>query len=379
MDNRHINYQFKFLYALGMVFIVAGHTKGGGFSLFYDWFPVIAFHLGLFMFASGYFYRQANENNISGFLWKKVKRLIIPLYMWNVVYGIFCYLTKSFGWLHIGGDLTLRNLLIVPILTGHQFGYNLCAWFLIPLFMVHVYFVITRKTVSKIFGGGNEWIYFIFSCIIGLVGIYIARSGYNRGWFLVLDRFLYFVPFYSAGILYHQKLEQSDNLKNFYYFGFIGLSILAIVCVHGSVPGYVPAWCRDFGKSNIFMPLVVGGLGIAFWLRVSRIMTPAIRESSIINKIADNTWSIMMHQFMGFMLCKAIFYYVSLNTLLFHDFNAVKFKSYIWYYYFPNNRHQFAILYLIAGIVVPLIIHWLVKKLQMKLAVYKWFKWCAYL
>lgn len=93
--NKPINYQFKILYALGMIFVLAGHTKGGGISLFYDWFPPYSFHLMLFMFASGYFYNSCSEDNVKQYLWKKIKRLVIPLYLWNIFYGVIVFLTKN--------------------------------------------------------------------------------------------------------------------------------------------------------------------------------------------------------------------------------------------------------------------------------------------
>ena len=64
VKNNNINYTFKLLYALGIILVVAGHCNGGGFSIFYEYFPIYAFHLGLFVFASGYFYNPENENNI---------------------------------------------------------------------------------------------------------------------------------------------------------------------------------------------------------------------------------------------------------------------------------------------------------------------------
>ena len=67
--NEKVNYQFKLLYAFGMIFIVAGHCGNGGISLFYDWMPPYAFHIGLFVFASGYFYKESNEQEI----WKYIQ------------------------------------------------------------------------------------------------------------------------------------------------------------------------------------------------------------------------------------------------------------------------------------------------------------------
>lgn len=40
----NINYAFRFLYAIGIILIVAGHCENGGISLFYEWFEPHAFH-----------------------------------------------------------------------------------------------------------------------------------------------------------------------------------------------------------------------------------------------------------------------------------------------------------------------------------------------
>lgn len=68
MENKKVNYKFKFLYTIGIIFIVAGHCKNGGISIFYEWFPPYSFHLALFMFASGYFY---NINKVKRFFDRK--------------------------------------------------------------------------------------------------------------------------------------------------------------------------------------------------------------------------------------------------------------------------------------------------------------------
>lgn len=117
------NYIFVFLYAIGSIFIVAGHCQNGGINLAFDIFPIYSFHLGLFMFCSGYFYKSKNENELGKYAWKKIKRLIIPMFIWNIVYGLFVQLTRLKGFT-IGGDFTLYNLFVQPIKNGHQYIIN---------------------------------------------------------------------------------------------------------------------------------------------------------------------------------------------------------------------------------------------------------------
>ena len=44
-EKKSINYDFKFLYAIGMILVVAGHCSNGRVSIFYDWFTPYAFLL----------------------------------------------------------------------------------------------------------------------------------------------------------------------------------------------------------------------------------------------------------------------------------------------------------------------------------------------
>ena len=89
MFKEKTNYQFKLVYAIGMILIVANHCGNGGVSLFYEFFPAYAFHLGLFIFTSGYFYKEISEENIKEYVCKKVKHLILPLYLYNFIYALF--------------------------------------------------------------------------------------------------------------------------------------------------------------------------------------------------------------------------------------------------------------------------------------------------
>lgn len=141
---KKIDYRFKILYAVGMLMVVCGHAGGGGISIMNDWFPYEGLHLALFMFCSGYFYKSSSEEHMGQYALKKIKTLIIPLYIYNVIYGLIVYLSRFRGF-EIGENFTAENLLLMPILSGHQFVYNMGGWFIIPLFMIELYNVVLRK------------------------------------------------------------------------------------------------------------------------------------------------------------------------------------------------------------------------------------------
>ena len=106
---------------------------------------------------------------------------------------------------------------------------------------------------------------------------------------------------------------------------------------------------------NPFLPFLSGLLGIAFWLRIAKILTPVIGRSKVINTIADNTFPIMMNHILGFMILK-LFYLLLSNVFDFMPkFDIEQFKIDVFYFYVPRGR-GFPMLYVVAGILVPICI-----------------------
>lgn len=346
------DYRFKILYALGMLFIVAGHCDSGGISLFYDWFPPYSFHLGLFAFCSGYFFKEQALRSVKAYCIKKVRRLLLPLYLWNVFYALLILILEKWGFT-IGAGINLNDLFLLPIVNGHHFIYNMGAWFVIPLFMIQIYTIGIRYLLRKFESPYKEHFLFSLYMILGFIGIQLANSGYNVGWWLVLVRMLFFLPFYGVGIYYKNILEKFDHIPNSLYFLVIFTIQLLVAMRYGCIPTYTPSWCNDFVHGP-FLPYIVGFCGISFWIRVARILEPVIGNGKIVNLIANNTFSIMVNQFLGFMILKAGFALLQLVDII-SDFDMYRFKTDIWYFYIPCDIRNTLILYLIAGIGIPIL------------------------
>ena len=364
MGNEYkVDYRFKLLYAIGMIMVVAGHCNGGGISLISDWFPYGGLHLALFVFCSGYFYKKENEDTVVRYIIKKVRTLVVPLYIYTIVYGLLVEVSriKGFG---MGADMTFVNIVIAPITNGHQFIYNMGGWFIAPLFMVETYNVIIRKILKLIKNNMSEWIFFVLAIILGIFGNQLACMGYLSNWWLVLVRMLYFVPFYELGILYKNKLEFYDRkIPSFPYISIIFLIKLIIIYYYGHMLSYTPSWCNNFTEGPV-MPIVIGYIGIALWMRIANILNPVIGRSIWVNLIADNTYSIMMNQFLGFMIVKTIYAFISRCYRGFNDFDWISYKNNIWWYYIPKGIGHTMIIYLVAGIAIPIIIQKIINWLK---------------
>ena len=350
MTEKKINYQFKLLYAFGIIFIVAGHCRDGGISIFYDWFTPYAFHLALFIFCSGYFYNKDNEKSICKSILHKVKTLLVPMYLWNLFYGILITILHQLGFT-LAEPLTMYNLLIAPWIDGHQFAFNLAGWFVTPLFLVYVFNLLLRKLLSFI-KMDNDYLIGLLYLILGMCGIYLAMHGYNKGVFVIVARMAYFIPFYGLGTLYRYHLEKRDVLPNIPYFALVMFAQLLIISHYRVNKSYVPSWGENY--DSVIMPFFVGLLGILFWLRITRILSPLCEKSRTILLIADNTYSIMINQFFGFFLVNTLYNFAHMHLGVCNDFDPNIYYTNVWYFYFPYNTMQWCIIYLIAGVAVPI-------------------------
>ncbi|MCR5653850.1 MAG: acyltransferase [Ruminococcus sp.] len=345
-----INLQFKLLSAIGIIIIVAGHCYHGGVNLLYDWFPTYSFNIALLVFISGYFYKDSYEDGVLKYIWKRVKRLLIPAYLWNLVYGLFILFMSNFGYT-IGAEVNPYNLFIMPFVDGEAFKYNLGSWFVYPLFFVCVFNVLFRKLLG-LMKLKNEYLFTVLYLIIGIIGINLAMSGHNNGIMRLVVRTMFFLPCYQFGKLYKMKLEAKDNLNSVAYFAIL-FGVQLILLTFFKDLEYTPSSMTKF-LHGAFVPYATAITGIAFWLRVSKLLTPVVKSWKFVRLISDNTYSIMIHQMIGYMSIKWLFLLISMITPLFSDFNIELLKSNIWYYYLPNGLTQYALLYLAGGIFVPI-------------------------
>lgn len=355
-EKKQIDYRFKLLYAIGMIMIVCSHSQGGSISFEWSgWFPYGGLHVVLFVFGSGYFYKTEAQAHVIRQIGRKLKSLILPLYLYNFAYGFLVWLLRFKGF-QIGELPTWHNLFVAPITSGHQFMYNLAGWFVVPLYMAEVFYLLMRKLLALISDRMPEWVSFALGILSGVSGCQLACMNYHTGFWLVLVRMLYFMAFYSLGVFYHTVLERYERkIPDFWYIACIFALKLAVICICGKSPDYVLSWCNNFTEGPI-IPIVVGVLGIAFWFRIVTILTPVIGRSKYVNLIADHTYSIMMNQFLGFMVLKTFFAILALTVGVFADFDMASYKSDVWWLYLPHGIEQMKLLYVAAGIVIPIYI-----------------------
>ena len=304
---KKINNQFVILQCIAITLVVIGHS--GGIMLFSEWFPIYSFHMPLFIFISGYFFKEENDTNLLMFIKKKFKRLMIPFFVWNLFYGILAQIISAHGIYEFVSKINLRSILIEPFINGHQFAINVSSWFVPTIFLVQIIFVLLTR-IMKEFKINNYIIKNITFFIIGLFSVILVGKGYIGGIKLVISRILFLLPIYYLGVVYNQKLEKKDTLNNMIYF-IVLFFIQYILIRRYENLAFSVVWMDGFNKENIILPYITSITGIMFWLRVSKILVKSLSESRIIEYIGRNTWTVMMHHQIIFFIINSFFWILS--------------------------------------------------------------------
>lgn len=178
---------------IGIVFMVMGHI---GFGDFFDFF-IHAFHMPMFFFVSGMFYKKKSETELKtiDYIKIKAKSLLVPY----IVVGLLHYVIWMFvNWDNISPDPLIHLLWINT--TNLPMG---SIWFLTALFITQVvYFFIDRYVASAIIKN-------ILIIIISLLGnfetiILPFRLPYSIG-----------PAFVGVGLFHiaHILVEHSENIR----------------------------------------------------------------------------------------------------------------------------------------------------------------------
>lgn len=360
-----------------MVMVVAGHI-GYNIMTVGELFPYYSFHVPLFMFISGYFYKESEEKHPFVYVKKKVCRLLVPYLAWNLVYGIVAWAMRAGGFA-MGEGVSLRTLLLAPFLHGYQFIYNYAAWFVPVLFVIEVMNLFMRILTGRVLqmlpqrkrteAGGRtidgeprepvalEWFYLCGSLLVGMAVVCLAIGGHVWGDYKAPGRILFLYPCFQMGQVYRRKLERHDTIGNLPYFAvLLSVQVILHLCCNGLA--FSSVWCTGFANGPV-IPYVTIVSGIAFWLRIAKVLTPVAKSGRLIRYMGQHTYTVMMHHVLVFLLIKMILAGVAACTDFCGDFDLGQFYTNIDYIYLVNGAEHFKMVYLAAGVMLPLGVRYL--------------------
>ena len=357
--SRRENMTMRALYLIAIVLVVDGHTRFEDLFDMRGLFRYYSFHLMLFAFASGYLLRDGDAEHPLRLLARRARRLLVPLYAWNFVYGAGAALLRRFGGFTLGEPLSAYTLLAAPLTDGEHFVWNLGAWYVFPLLLAQAMYLLVRR-LSRLWGG-REPVTFLLCLIPGAIAVELCAAGQNDALPLFLMRALILLPGLAGGVLYRRCLERHDNLPTVPYL--LALVIArALLCTRYENLAYLLSSCTymDCGAVGVYLG---GAIAIAFWLRIARLLAPHVQKSRLALALSRHTFDVMMHHYMGFFALNCVFLALHMLGLGAADFSVGALRTQSGYLYAPAGRQEWNVLYLIAGLIVPLLIGGAVRRL----------------
>lgn len=366
ISSSHVDPSMKLFVAIAMILVVVGHISSIGFEGPFNMFPPYSFHVAAFIFVSGYFYNETHENDLVSYLGKKVKRLLLPLYLIALIYGLVSTCLHEAGFMYLP-TITVKSLLLGPLLDGHDYIINMPMWFIAPLFFAEVLNAIICKIARLIFGKARcgrvfEIAIFILYLFLGCVAVeWGGDEGFSAGRKLLAARTLFFLACFGMGRFYRVVLQKHDNSSNGVYFAIVLVVQLALITICGGSIAYIPSWC--IFPNGAILTFLVTITGIAFLLRLSKMFGRFIGNTKPVRLIADNTFSIMCHHYFGFFLVSVAFAVVAAWTPLFSSFDFERLFS-GYYFFYPHDQQAWALVYCIVGLAFSLIVHYVWVKVK---------------
>ena len=325
------------LSALGILFVIDSHV-GPNFSSYLIIFPYDSFFMPMFAFISGYFFSEKHIqswNHLYRYIFKKAFTLLVPYFLWIIFYGIVTALLRYFDLLEIGQDSFID--LIHNIATGGtSFSFNDPSWFVPLLFCVVAGYGIIRKVFEK------HWNHYTAMAIFALLGAAVtalSRTDFRTNNTFMLLKIPAFLQYYHMAVLFREKLEKKfDKLHPILICSLAAAVNVILICIYGKHI-YIPMYATMGGYelNAPFVPLIAAIAGIAFWLKICKVLAPLLGHSKLLNFISDNTFFFMTHHLAVKHIWLALLLLLQrAGKLSLPGFDMSQYRQFGWYSYYSS-------------------------------------------
>lgn len=334
------------LRGLGIITVVAGHAwSGTGLPPFSPY----SFHMPLFFFLSGLFFREERSEAPIAFILKNARTLLLPTTIFFLVYALFCQLIRAAGFVSLWQPFSISNVLFNQFGNAAAYGFTAPYWFIPCLFFVRVYFGLLHTRLNALLAGvarGREVLLQIFWALIYLLGagfaVHASRHMYFEGRVItseiVVLRIIFAAFFYYAGYL-AARWKATRFLPNV-------LLLVALYIVQQQLWATgktLDFWMQVMKFEHPVLPIVTSLTGIAFMYGVAGIISNNQKSKKILAFIGENGLPIVFHQLLAFFLVNAVL--CGLGVI-----NPADVKN----NYFQWHTEHMWYIYVLAGIAVPI-------------------------
>ena len=369
------NKKFMILSAIGIFMVVDSHTFTC-FDIFGNFMPYNSFFMPMFVFISGYFNKVDSFTKMWPYFIKKVRSLLVPYMGISLaVFGI----QQLINWIKLGDEMT-------PVPSGY-FAYALdrivtvgsfgaiaeAMWFVIALFVTLMVYAVMKKLLHRIW---NSYVMLALFTAAHIFVVYLAKNTDPQSltYLLVPLKCLFFLPFLEMGVIYREHVEKKHTSLS---AGFkIGL-MFALLVVNAVRTLYLPnAYDLAFDRINdltgfyspyYVTPLISSIVGTLFWLTFVDLIAKPVGESRFVNYLSCNTFWIMGFHILFFNILNCILLLISRHIAAIPGFDIESFKGSEWYFWDIGNNAK--ILYVLAGVLGPLLFKWIFDKISLPIGI----------
>ncbi len=237
------------LRGIGIIYMVLGHIN---FGTAFDHY-IHAFHMPLFFFVTGFFYRRQSLS-FWPFLKKITKQLLLPYLLWGIAFLLFANFTKL-------GLSTSFSQTAWNLFTFNNSGLAISGalWYLTCLYFSQIILYFLNKSLKK------EWL-FAFGCIIVFaIGILLHHFHIVLWWSVVNSLVAVGIIYFGYLIKKLDLLKRLTNTNLVYTFLLFVISFFSIMHT-----GYVNM--RTGVYPNLFLFFLNLFLAILLYVNVSKIL-----------------------------------------------------------------------------------------------------------
>lgn len=321
-------------------------------------FPYNSFYMPMFVFISGYFYReQAVWQNVR----HKARHLLLPYLMWGGIGELIAWILMKGGIVNWFVPVSVRN--IVSSLTLVSISpLTDPSWFVVMLFWVSVDYNALRR-ILRVNTERKDDVFLFAFVIIGFWLIYLCLNGYEYNLFaLFFIRTFWYMQFYHAGVMFRRYWEEYvSQWRTLLPCTVCVLVNVVLLCAIGeNIRFNSTAWMASF--HSWWLPVVTSTTGILFWYKVMQFLSEKMGRLRGVDFIAENTFTIMCTHFFFANIPNFYAYFQYLHgNLAFADFPAEAFQQNIWngYGHYATSLSGF-----FCGLFGSILVIWLMENIK---------------
>ena len=249
-DNRKRIESVDLFRAFGIILMIMGHIKFG--SVFDKW--IHAFHMPMFFFVSGWFFRQ--KESLGAQIRKLVRSLLIPYIVFELVqWAVLLIFIPEYRTFEVLRYVFWENTYKIPVASGASGISPIpgAMWFLTALFLAEILYIFLDRIL------GQNWKLHVVVAVLAVLGMLLPRFlPFRLPW--ALDAALTGLGFFHlARTVRGTKLEALFRLK-----WWLALIILAVFTASILL---CPAINLRTGEYGWYAPFWVNALGmiVALW------------------------------------------------------------------------------------------------------------------